>query len=200
MESKELSLFGAANWYVGDHTVKFGVDHQDNDLMNFYGRNLNGVYTFNNLAAFVAGFRRASAGQAPAALLGHCAACAPRLARVLARAHARELAALAAPTAREARARRRRAAAAAGRPTLDALVDAAANAAVAAACERAVLGHPTVASLLWASARFDVLLRPGDAGQRLRSLLGRAFPASAGAGWAAVSEGMAAGAGAAGGE
>lgn len=55
VESKELSLFGAANWYVGDHTVKFGVDHQDNDLMNFYGRNLNGVYTFNNLAAFVAG-------------------------------------------------------------------------------------------------------------------------------------------------
>ena len=55
VESKELSLFGAGNWYVGDHTVKFGADYQDNDLMNYYGRNLNGVYTFNNLAAFVAG-------------------------------------------------------------------------------------------------------------------------------------------------
>jgi len=55
VESKELSLFGAANWYVGDHTVKFGADHQDNDLMNHYGRNQNGTYTFDNLADFLAG-------------------------------------------------------------------------------------------------------------------------------------------------
>lgn len=52
VESKELSVFGAATWYVGDHTVKFGVDYQDNDLLNFYGRNLNGVYVFNSLANF----------------------------------------------------------------------------------------------------------------------------------------------------
>ncbi|SBV35421.1 Oar protein [uncultured Stenotrophomonas sp.] len=55
VESKELSAFGAANWYVGDHTVKFGFDYSKNDLMNFYGRNLNGVYTFSNLDAFLAG-------------------------------------------------------------------------------------------------------------------------------------------------
>ncbi len=55
VESKELSAFGAATWYVGDHTVKFGFDYSDNDLMNFYGRNLNGVYTFNNLQDFLAG-------------------------------------------------------------------------------------------------------------------------------------------------
>jgi len=55
VESKELSLFGAANWYVGDHTVKFGVDHQDNELMNYYGRNQNGSYEFNSLADFIAG-------------------------------------------------------------------------------------------------------------------------------------------------
>lgn len=55
VESKELSLFGAATWYVGDHTVKFGFDHSDNDLMNFYGRNLNGVYEFNTLEDFLAG-------------------------------------------------------------------------------------------------------------------------------------------------
>ena len=54
VESKELSLFGAANWYVGDHTVKFGADYQDNDLMNFYGRNLNGSYAFRSLADFIA--------------------------------------------------------------------------------------------------------------------------------------------------
>jgi len=55
VESKELSLFGAANWYVNDHTIKFGVDHQDNELMNYYGRNQNGSYVFNNLADFLAG-------------------------------------------------------------------------------------------------------------------------------------------------
>ncbi len=55
VESKELSAFGAATWYVGDHTVKFGFDYSDNDLMNYYGRNLNGVYVFSNLNAFAAG-------------------------------------------------------------------------------------------------------------------------------------------------
>ncbi len=55
VESKELSAFGAANWYMGDHTVKFGFDYSKNDLMNFYGRNLNGVYEFNSLADFLAG-------------------------------------------------------------------------------------------------------------------------------------------------
>src|SRR5690606_13918840 len=55
VESKELSAFGAATWYAGDHTVKFGFDYSDNELMNFYGRNLNGVYDFNNLQDFLAG-------------------------------------------------------------------------------------------------------------------------------------------------
>ncbi|ODU46144.1 MAG: Oar protein [Lysobacteraceae bacterium SCN 69-48] len=53
VESKELSLFAAANWYAGDHTIKFGADYQDNDLMNFYGRNLNGSYAFRSLQDFV---------------------------------------------------------------------------------------------------------------------------------------------------
>ncbi|MGN5531963.1 Oar protein [Xanthomonas hortorum pv. gardneri] len=55
VESKELSAFGAATWYVGDHTVKFGFDYSDNDLLNYYGRNLNGAYLFNNLGDFAAG-------------------------------------------------------------------------------------------------------------------------------------------------
>ncbi|MDG9988716.1 TonB-dependent receptor [Stenotrophomonas sp. GD04024] len=55
VESKELSAFGAANWYIGDHTVKFGFDYSKNDLMNYYGRNVNGAYVFNNLADFAAG-------------------------------------------------------------------------------------------------------------------------------------------------
>ncbi|MBB1116339.1 TonB-dependent receptor [Stenotrophomonas sp. W1S232] len=55
VESKELNAFGAGTWYVGDHTLKFGFDYSDNDLMNFYGRNLNGVYEFADMAAFLAG-------------------------------------------------------------------------------------------------------------------------------------------------
>lgn len=54
VESKELSAFGAATWYVGDHTVKFGFDYSDNDLLNYYGRNVNGAYIFNTLADFEA--------------------------------------------------------------------------------------------------------------------------------------------------
>jgi len=55
VETEQLNLFGAANWYLGDHTVKFGFDHETNDVLNFYGRDLNGVWTFENLEAFEAG-------------------------------------------------------------------------------------------------------------------------------------------------
>ncbi len=55
IETKESSLFGAGTWYVGDHAVKFGADYQKNDILNFFGRNLNGVYEFQSLAAFRAG-------------------------------------------------------------------------------------------------------------------------------------------------
>ena len=55
VESKELNAFGAGTWYLGDHTLKFGFDYSDNELMNFYGRNLNGVYEFASMADFLAG-------------------------------------------------------------------------------------------------------------------------------------------------
>jgi len=55
VESRELSLFAAANLYLGNHTLKLGVDRQANDLMLFLGRNLNGSYSFDSLAAFQAG-------------------------------------------------------------------------------------------------------------------------------------------------
>lgn len=55
VESKELSAFGAGTWYVGDHTLKFGFDYSDNDLNNFYGRNLNGAYTYSTLNDFLSG-------------------------------------------------------------------------------------------------------------------------------------------------
>ncbi|MGV8932657.1 MAG: TonB-dependent receptor [Luteimonas sp.] len=50
--TKETSFFGAATWYAGDHTVKGGVDYSKSDILNFYGRNLNGAYVFNNVADF----------------------------------------------------------------------------------------------------------------------------------------------------
>ncbi|HEY4556166.1 MAG TPA: carboxypeptidase regulatory-like domain-containing protein, partial [Lysobacter sp.] len=58
VDTKETNFFGAGTWYVGDHSIKFGVDYQKNDILNFFGRNLYGVYEFDNLAAFAAGTPR----------------------------------------------------------------------------------------------------------------------------------------------
>ncbi len=52
VETEQLSLFGAGTLYAGDHTLKFGFDYEDNDILNFYGRDLNGVYTFASLEDF----------------------------------------------------------------------------------------------------------------------------------------------------
>ncbi len=55
IDTKQTSVFGAGNLFVGDHTIKFGFDWENNDIVNFYGRDLNGVYVFNSLADFQAG-------------------------------------------------------------------------------------------------------------------------------------------------
>ena len=55
IQTKENSLFFAGNWFVGDHTIKFGVDYAENDIFNYYGRNQNGYYRFTSLANFIAG-------------------------------------------------------------------------------------------------------------------------------------------------
>jgi hypothetical protein len=55
IDTKQLNLFGAGTYYVGDHAIKFGFDHEDNDVLNYYGRDINGVYTFSSLADFEAG-------------------------------------------------------------------------------------------------------------------------------------------------
>ena len=55
IETKELTAFGAGIFYAGDHTIKFGADFSKNDVLNFYGRNLNGVYIFDDIADFRAG-------------------------------------------------------------------------------------------------------------------------------------------------
>lgn len=55
VDTQELTAFGAGIFYLGDHIVKFGADYSKNDVLNFYGRNLNGVYIFNTLADFQSG-------------------------------------------------------------------------------------------------------------------------------------------------
>jgi hypothetical protein len=55
LETDETSLFAAGNWFIEDHALKFGIDFSSNDIFNLFGRDLNGVYTFNSIAAFAAG-------------------------------------------------------------------------------------------------------------------------------------------------
>ncbi|PJK11562.1 Oar protein [Lysobacteraceae bacterium NML08-0793] len=55
VDTEELTAFASGTFYAGDHTIKFGADYSKNDVLNFYGRNLNGVYAFADLDAFVAG-------------------------------------------------------------------------------------------------------------------------------------------------
>ena len=44
--TETLNAYFAGNLFVGDHTIKFGADYEDNDIYNLFGRRLNGVYTF----------------------------------------------------------------------------------------------------------------------------------------------------------
>ena len=55
VDTEQTTVFGAGTWYVGDHTVKFGFDWEQNKIENFFGRNLFGVWTFPSLDAFAAG-------------------------------------------------------------------------------------------------------------------------------------------------
>lgn len=55
LETDTLNLFGAGTYYVGDHEIKFGFDYEDNGILNIFGQNLFGSYTFSTLADFEAG-------------------------------------------------------------------------------------------------------------------------------------------------
>ena len=67
IDTKQTSLFGAGNLFVGDHTVKFGFDWEKNDIINFYGRDLNGVYVFDNIDDFEDGLPASYTVRAPRA-------------------------------------------------------------------------------------------------------------------------------------
>ncbi|MCD9030694.1 carboxypeptidase regulatory-like domain-containing protein [Luteimonas sp. Y-2-2-4F] len=52
VETTTDTLFGAATWYAGDHTVKFGFDWERNDVYNLYAQNIWGSYQFASLDHF----------------------------------------------------------------------------------------------------------------------------------------------------
>lgn len=52
LETQTWNAFFAGNLFLGDHTVKFGFDYEDNDIYNLFGRRTNGVYVFDSLADF----------------------------------------------------------------------------------------------------------------------------------------------------
>lgn len=55
IETTEKTLFGAGSLYLGDHTLKIGFDYAENDVLNFFGRDLFGVWTFQSVDDFAAG-------------------------------------------------------------------------------------------------------------------------------------------------
>lgn len=65
VETREKSLFGAGNLFLGDHTVKVGFDWSSNDIFNYYGRNQNGTYRFAGVDEFAAGNPRQYDYRAP---------------------------------------------------------------------------------------------------------------------------------------
>lgn len=55
IHTKKLSATFAATWYVGNHTVKGGVDYMKQDNFDLFGSQLHGVFVFNSPADFLAG-------------------------------------------------------------------------------------------------------------------------------------------------
>lgn len=55
IDNSTLSFFGAGNLFLGDHEVKFGVDYNQIEVFNLFGRDQFGVYEFLGLDAFEAG-------------------------------------------------------------------------------------------------------------------------------------------------
>jgi len=55
IQTKNWSLFLAGTYYLGDHTLKGGIDYQRDDIFNLFGRTEFGSYTFYGLNNFAAG-------------------------------------------------------------------------------------------------------------------------------------------------
>lgn len=46
LNTETLNVYAAANWFLGDHEVKFGVDYDDNQVFNAFLQDTRGNYTF----------------------------------------------------------------------------------------------------------------------------------------------------------
>ncbi len=55
LETETLNVFAAGNYFLGDHEIKFGVEYQEQDIFNLFGRDQFGVYQFVGLDNFAAG-------------------------------------------------------------------------------------------------------------------------------------------------
>ena len=64
---KTWNAYFAGNWFLGDHTVKAGLDYQKDDYYNLFLQRYNGAYEFNSVDDFLSGtYRRYQVNQ-PAA-------------------------------------------------------------------------------------------------------------------------------------
>lgn len=52
VNTETWNVFGAANWFVGDHQLKFGFDWEQNDIYNLYAQNIWGAYDFASIDHF----------------------------------------------------------------------------------------------------------------------------------------------------
>ncbi len=46
LATETWNYYAGANWFLGDHEVKFGLDYDDNDVYNAFLQDTNGNYTF----------------------------------------------------------------------------------------------------------------------------------------------------------
>ncbi len=65
LETDTLNIFGAGTYFANDHELKFGFDYEDNGILNIFGQNLFGSYTFASLEDFAAGRYWAYSSNAP---------------------------------------------------------------------------------------------------------------------------------------
>jgi outer membrane receptor protein involved in Fe transport len=59
IDIKTWRAFLAGTWYIGDHTLKGGVDFQQNQIYNLFGRTQFGAYTFYGIDNFEKGIYNA---------------------------------------------------------------------------------------------------------------------------------------------
>lgn len=55
IDTKKLTASFFGTYYAGDHTIKGGVDYQNTEAYNMYGRDLHGVYSFDSIQDFADG-------------------------------------------------------------------------------------------------------------------------------------------------